>query len=50
MKKYIICKYDKYGDSENVWTIANSEEEAIDNIQNEYWDGVRYELIRVENV
>lgn len=38
MSKWIVCYSDKYGDTSRVWTEANDENEAIDNIYEEYWD------------
>ena len=38
MKKWIICYEDKQGDSSTVWTIADTKQEAIDDVKHEYWD------------
>ena len=54
MKKYIICKYNENDDTETIWTIASSKEEAISNILDKYWDecwdDVRFEVIGVEDI
>ena len=38
MKKWIICYEDKQGDVSKVWTIADTKQEAIDDVKHEYWD------------
>lgn len=38
MKKGIICYADKHGDTSKVWTSAETEEDAIDDVKSEYWD------------
>lgn len=38
MKKYYVAYLDKDGDVDTVWTFAESEQEAIENIKDEYWD------------
>lgn len=38
MKKWIICYEDNYGDTSKVWTSAETEEDAIEDVKSEYWD------------
>ena len=38
MKKYYVSYLDQDGDVSTVWTTAESEQEAIENIKDEYWD------------
>jgi len=46
MKKYYVTYEDKSGDTTNVWTMASSKEDAISNIQREYWDVKRIIMVR----
>lgn len=50
--KYVFKIYQEFSngeiDDQNVWTTANSYQEAEDNIRNEYW-GIKYiSLLRTE--
>ena len=36
--KWIVCYADKSGDTSKVWTEAETQQEAIDDIKSEYWD------------
>jgi hypothetical protein len=38
MKRWIVCYEDKSGDISKVWTSAETEEDAIDDVKSEYWD------------
>ena len=37
-KKYYVTYLDKEDDYSTVWTMASSEQEAIENVKDEYWD------------
>ena len=38
MKKYYVSYLDKDDDVCTVWTMAESEQEAIEKVKDEYWD------------
>lgn len=38
MKRWIVCYEDKCGDISKVWTSAETEENAIEDVKSEYWD------------
>lgn len=38
MKKYYVAYLDKDDDVCTVWTMAESKQEAIENVKDEYWD------------
>ena len=46
LKKYYVSYYDKNDDLTTVWTMAASEQEAIENVKDEYWDVVRITYVR----
>lgn len=53
MKKYVFKIYQDFGggelDDQNVWTSANSQQEAEADIRREYWGIKDMILLRVEN-
>lgn len=53
MKKYKFKIYQDFGngelDDQNVWTSANSQDEAESNIRGEYWGIKDIVLLSVEN-
>ena len=53
MKKYVFKIYQDFGngelDDQNVWTSANSQEEAEADIRSEYWGIKDIVLLSVEN-
>ena len=38
MKRWIVCYADKDGDISKVWTFAETEEDAIEDVKHEYWN------------
>lgn len=50
MQRYFISICDKNNNAKNFWTIANSEEEAINNIKDGYWDEFKYKIIGIQNI
>lgn len=38
MKRWIVCYEDKEGDISKVWTSAETKEDAINDVESEYWD------------
>lgn len=45
MKKYLVRFTTKSGDYDKAWCHANSEEEAIRNIQDDYWNIAHIDLV-----
>lgn len=45
MKKYLVRFTTKSGDYDKEWCYANSEEEAAQNIQDEYWNIASIDMV-----
>lgn len=45
MKKYLVRFTTKNGDYDKAWCFANSEQEAEDNIRDEYWNIKTIDLV-----
>lgn len=52
MKRYYFRIYQgsDFEDGDNVWTDANSEQEARSNIESDYWGINRLDLLRVSGL
>ena len=46
LKKYYVSYVDENDDASTVWTMAGSEQEAVKNVKDEYWDVVRITYVR----